>query len=201
MNRRTLENFYKLEVSYLRRIFKHTDNFKDVISYELTRESGGLTREIGQSVPYEWIKSEMKLIYGGRNIQVTTTPCNYGGVRYWFICGSCYERVGVLYFTGKCWECRKCGNLVYLSQQGTKTDFWYWYFKAFNVARKIDKDFWIDGFDFLFRYLYLFPSKPKYMKWNKYNRLREQFNGYAERGNAINGKQLNAIVSSREREK
>ena len=199
MNRRTLENFYKLEVSYLRRIFKHTDNFKNKIDYEITRENGGLEREAAQSVAFEWIKSEMKLIYGGRNIQVTTTPCNYGGVRYWFICGSCYENVGVLYFTGKCWECRKCGNLVYSSQQGTKTDFWYWYFKAFKVARQIDNDFWIDGFDFLFRHLYLFPSKPKYMKWSKYNKLREQFNEYAERGNAINGKQLNAIVSRHER--
>lgn len=199
MNRRTLENFYKLEVSYLRRIFKHTDNFKNKIDYEITRENGGLEREAVQSVAFEWIKSEMKLIYGDRPIQVTTTPCNYGGVRYWFLCGSCYEKVGVLYFTGKCWKCRKCGNLVYSSQQGTKTDFWYWYFKAFKVARQIDKDFWIDGFDFLFRHLYLFPSKPKYMKWSKYDKLKEQYNEYAERGNAINGKQLNAIVSRHER--
>lgn len=201
MNKRTLEQFYKLEVNHLRRIFKHTNNFKGILTYEWTRESTGLTREIGQSISYEWIKSEGKVVYGGRDIQVATTPCNYGGVRYWFICGSCYGNVGILYFTGKCWECRKCGNLVYASQQGTKTDFWYWYFKAFKVARQIDKDFWIDGFDFLFRHLYLFPSKPKYMKWSKYNKLREQFNGYAECGNAINGKQLNAIISSREREK
>lgn len=199
MNRRTLEPLFKLKVSDMKQVFKHTDNFKHQINYVITRENGGFTSEPTKPVPYEWIKSENKLIFGGRDIQVTTTPCNYGGVRYWFICGSCYEKVGVLYFTGKCWECRKCGNLVYSSQQGTKTDIWYWYFKAFNVARKIDKEFWIDGFDFLFRYLYLFPSKPKYMKWSKYNKLREQFNEYAEHGNAINGKQLDAIVSRHER--
>ncbi|MGY3766800.1 hypothetical protein ACWOAH_09775 [Vagococcus vulneris] len=198
MNRRTLEQFYKLDVSYLRRIFKHTDHFKDVVSYERTSESGGLKRETTQSIPFEWIKAESVLVYGGRDISVNTTPCNYGGVRYWFRCGSCYENVGALYFTGERWECRKCGNLVYSSQQGTKTDFWHWYFKAFKVARQIDKDFWIDGFDFLFRYLYLFPSKPKYMKWSKYHRLRKQFNKYAERGNDINGKQLNAITSKYE---
>jgi len=199
MNKRTLENFYKLEVSYLRRIFKHTDTFKYKVTYEITREQQGVKRETGKSIPFEWIKSENKLIYGGRTIQVTTTPCHYGGVRYWFECGSCYKNVGVLYFTGDRWECRKCGNLVYSSQQDTKTDFWTWYYKAIKVARKIDKDFWIDGFDFLFRHLYLFPNKPKYMKWSKYNQLREAFNKYAERGNAINGSQLNAIVSRHER--
>lgn len=194
MKAKTVENFYKLEVSHLRCIFKHTDKFKSKIDYEITRESRKLEREAVQSVPFEWIKLENKIIFGGRDIQVTNTPCNYGGIRYWFICGSCYEKVGVLYFTGQCWECRKCGNLVYSSQLASKTDFWYWYLKAFKVARQIDNDFWIDGFDFLFRHLYLFPSKPKYMKWSKYNKLREQFNEYAERGNKLNRKEMKKIL-------
>ncbi len=198
MNKRTIEQFYKVDIKWFKQVFKQTDIFNHEITYVINRDNGGLKRETTQIVPFQWDKSKNKLIYGDRDIFVNTTPCNYGGERYWFECGTCCKNVGILYFTGKTWECRKCGDLVYSSQQGTKTDFWYWYFRAFKVARKIDKDFWIDGFDFLFRYLYLFPSKPKYMKWNKYNQLREAFNYYAERGNAINGKQLNAISTKHE---
>lgn len=198
MNKRTINQFYKVDIKWFKQVFKQTDTFNHEITYVINRDNGGLKRETTQIVAFKWDKSKYKLIYGGRDIQVTNTPCNYGGVRYWFICGSCYERAGVLYFTGNCWECRKCGNLVYSSQQDTKTDFWTWYYKAIKVARKIDKEFWIDGFDFLFRHLYLFPSKPKYMKWSKYHQLKEKFNYYAEHGNAINGKQLDATVSKHE---
>ena len=199
MNKRTINQFYKVDIKWFKQVLNHTDTFKHDINYVITREQQGIKREKVHSIPFEWNKSERRLIYSGRDIFINTTPCNYGGVRYWFECGSCYKNVGVLYFTGKEWECRKCGNLVYSSQQDTKTDFWTWYDKAIKVARKIDKDFWIDGFDFLFRHLYLFPNKPKYMKWSKYHQLKEKFNYYAERGNAINGKQLNAIVSRHER--
>lgn len=53
---------------------------------------------------------------------LTTTPCHYGGIRYWFICPLtingqyCGKRVGVLYSVGKYFGCRKCGNIAYSSQ-------------------------------------------------------------------------------------
>jgi hypothetical protein len=55
-------------------------------------------------------------------IDLTTTPCHYGGARYWFVCpltksGTyCGNRVGVLYAIGKWFGCRKCGNIAYSSQ-------------------------------------------------------------------------------------
>lgn len=55
-------------------------------------------------------------------VNLTTTPCNYGGVRYWFICPLtkngiyCGRRVGVIYSIGKWFGCRKCGNIAYASQ-------------------------------------------------------------------------------------
>lgn len=55
-------------------------------------------------------------------IPLTTTPCNYGGVRYWFICPwyangkYCGRRVGVLYLGGKYFACRHCYNLTYNSR-------------------------------------------------------------------------------------
>jgi hypothetical protein len=54
----------------------------------------------------------------GRKISLTTTPCNYGGERYWFECPSCGRRVGVLYLApGEVYFlCRRCNNLTYRSR-------------------------------------------------------------------------------------
>jgi hypothetical protein len=55
-------------------------------------------------------------------IRLTTTPCNYGGVRYWFICPLskngqyCGRRVGVIYSIGKWFGCRHCGDICYAAQ-------------------------------------------------------------------------------------
>lgn len=55
-------------------------------------------------------------------IPLTTTPCNYGGKRYWFTCpwfkngNYCGKRVGVLYKDGDYFACRHCYNLTYSSR-------------------------------------------------------------------------------------
>ncbi len=56
------------------------------------------------------------------DIELTDTPCRYGGKRYWFICPLskngqyCGKRVGVIYGIGKWFGCRHCGNIAYQSQ-------------------------------------------------------------------------------------
>ncbi len=55
-------------------------------------------------------------------VELTTTHCNYGGKRYWFICPLtkngkyCGGRVGVIFSIGKWFGCRHCGNIAYSSQ-------------------------------------------------------------------------------------
>lgn len=55
-------------------------------------------------------------------VPLVTTPCNFGGVRYWFECPLvkngvyCGRRVGVLYGFSKYYGCRYCGDLVYAAQ-------------------------------------------------------------------------------------
>ena len=62
-------------------------------------------------------KSEMDF-----KIPLATTPCNYGGVRYWFVCPLykngqyCGRRVGVLFCIGKWFGCRYCGEIAYAAQ-------------------------------------------------------------------------------------
>lgn len=58
-------------------------------------------------------------------VEIATTPCNFGGVRRWFICPAvkdgipCGRRVGKLYIppNGKYFACRTCYNLTYRSCQ------------------------------------------------------------------------------------
>lgn len=58
-------------------------------------------------------------------IDLVHTPCNYGGIRYWFLCPVsvdgvyCGGRSAKLYLPpgGKYFGCRKCYDLSYLSMQ------------------------------------------------------------------------------------
>jgi hypothetical protein len=62
-------------------------------------------------------------------VQLTTTPCNFGGVRYWFICPLskngvyCGRRVAKLYKApgGDYFGCRHCYSLSYESRNETRS--------------------------------------------------------------------------------
>jgi len=67
-------------------------------------------------------KEKMDLDY---TIELVTTPCNFGGVRYWFICPlfvngrHCGRRIGKLYLPpgATYFGCRHCHNLTYQCQK------------------------------------------------------------------------------------
>ena len=62
------------------------------------------------------------------NVQLTTTPCNFGGIRYWFICPLsrngvyCGRRVGKLYKAPRAdyFGCRHCFELSYESRNESR---------------------------------------------------------------------------------
>lgn len=55
-------------------------------------------------------------------ILLVTTPCRFGGMRYWFRCPwyrngvYCSRRVGTLYMAGDYFACRHCYDLTYTSR-------------------------------------------------------------------------------------
>lgn len=55
----------------------------------------------------------------GYEVGLVSTPCRYGGKRWWFICplDGCGRRVAVLYSGGKYFGCRHCYDLTYESCQ------------------------------------------------------------------------------------
>lgn len=59
------------------------------------------------------------------SVHLVTTPCNYGGVRWWFVCPlvvagrTCGRRVRKLYLSGRVFGCRHCHALTYVSTQSS----------------------------------------------------------------------------------
>ena len=86
------------------------------LTYSLTDREGNVT-------PYD---SKVDLI---------TTPCNLGGVRYWFACPCCGRRVGGLYLAPgeHYFRCRHCNDLTYRSRNRCKIEAWG------HTSRQIEK--------------------------------------------------------------
>ena len=99
-----------------------------------THRPSGHKSSIGICVDTEELYAKVNYTVTDRNtgektdydykISLTTTPCNFGGVRYWFICPLskngvyCGRRTGTLYLAsgGNYFGCRHCYDLSYESR-------------------------------------------------------------------------------------
>jgi hypothetical protein len=88
-------------------------------------------RDTGEKTKYDY------------KVQLTTTPCNFGGVRYWFLCPLtkngvyCGRRVAKLYCVpgANYYGCRHCYNLSYESRNETRSGM----FGAFGGVLRTEK--------------------------------------------------------------
>lgn len=73
-----------------------------------------------------------------QRVYLTSTPCNYGGVRYWFVC-PCQKRVRIIYLSPEpkldYFGCRHCLNLTYYSRNESKHPFC----RMFRLDEKANK--------------------------------------------------------------
>lgn len=96
------------------------DNHKNTIGFQADTASGYMRLHYTQT---SWDGNKESLDY---KIPLTTSACNFGGVRYWFICPFstggkyCGRRVGVLYLADKYFACRYCNDLTYRSRNKSK---------------------------------------------------------------------------------
>jgi hypothetical protein len=53
-----------------------------------------------------------------QRVEFTWTPCRFGGLRTWFVCGDCRRRCAVVYGANEFgwFSCRSCMNLAYSSE-------------------------------------------------------------------------------------
>ena len=103
----------------------------------------------------------------GQRIELTTTLCNYGKSRYWFVCPYCKGRKAVLYFGGSGLACRTCYRLCYSVENKTRSD------RAIDGAFKINDRLKFDGA------IDCWGDKPKGMHKKTFNRLLEKRDDYS----------------------
>jgi len=140
-------------------VFEQRRNWSGVIQWTYTR-SGESAGRMGYQFVWNGSHPLLTLDYtvNGQpvryDVRLATTPCHYGGVRYWFACPRCHRRVGCLYLPPGAirFYCRKCHDLAYTSSQEAHQydrlgrslgiDF-----AAFERAIKMDRivDKWIRG--------------------------------------------------------
>lgn len=73
-----------------------------------------LVRDIKIEMTSLRLKEKIELL--NQDIGITYTRCNFGGLRFWFVCPQCNNRVGVLYKNpiSEAILCRKCHGLSYM---------------------------------------------------------------------------------------
>lgn len=96
-------------------------------------------------------------------VRIVRIACRFGGERPYFICPGCARRVVKLYGVGRYFLCRNCHQLAYASQSETKLH------RALRRANKIKQQLGGDA-----GITAPFPSKPKHMRWQTYERLYER---------------------------
>jgi len=98
-------------------------------------------------------------------IQLESTPCHFGGQRFWFTCPTpdCGRRAALLYFAGVAFACRVCLDLSYPSQRERAPD------RALRRAQSLRKQ--LGGSASI---LVPFPTKPPRMHWRTYAALRSE---------------------------
>lgn len=94
---------------------------KQIVGFTVTTGKANRVDQIRMQYVHnnQWSGGRQELDY---RIALTTTPCNFGGERFWFVCPlmrlgqQCGRRVGVLYRVDKYFACRTCNQLAYSSQ-------------------------------------------------------------------------------------
>src|SRR5699024_5907916 len=107
-------------------------------------------------------------------VEITTTPCNFGGERPWFLCPGegCGERVGKLHSPplGDLFLCRDCYDLGYRSSRRSGDDLKTAQFRYQRIHEKLapDADTHHPG---RVSGVPVWVEKPKGMHWETYDEL------------------------------
>ncbi|MFC1787732.1 hypothetical protein ACFLZY_00750 [Patescibacteria group bacterium] len=154
MSKRTCEETKKLPIAFLKKEGYLGDYFRSghVFWNSNGEPRGDVSLAVDEDTCFlrtrytstDWEGNSESLDY---KIHLVTTPCFFGGHRYWFICplvkngASCKRRVGILYLVGKYFGCRHCHELAYNSQQETHTGYFGLLGKVFDLESDIDEGY------------------------------------------------------------
>jgi len=141
-------NLVKLDVSQVMKLYRQNPDSSFAlgdVSIKVSEESLILDR--GGDEPLHFT-----------SIDLASIACNYGGYRYFCYCPVCEKRVKSLYLCKNIFACRHCLHLIYPSQNETLS--LRLYKKSKKIKSMLDDREW---------------TKPKWMRWNTYERLRKEY--------------------------
>lgn len=105
-------------------------------------------------------------------------------IRMYFLCPKCEKRARYLYKKDGAYQCRKCAKLNYGCQQKSGREEILHKMRHI-VEKKLEYTWWrTDNPNTMLQDLGYIP-KPKYMRWEKYNSLIEEFKELQEEYYAI----------------
>lgn len=167
----TIDHYRKLSIAPLVKcgIMERPIGAKAAYEWKATNHSHkasiAITRQIaGVSLDYT-IKGERgKPEAISDLIPISETPCNYGGVRYWFKCPSCNHKRLDLY-GGRLFRCRDCRALGYECQ--TVDEISRLYDRGQKIAERMTGQ--------PYKFGYPFPARPIGMHHRTYDRLKSEF--------------------------
>jgi hypothetical protein len=131
-----------------------------------------------------FLSFSIKDVAHSQQVDVTYTPCNYGGARPWLTCPECGKRAGKLYLERLLFRCRPCTRLAYGSQARGQVDRLtqkIWKLQArINPAEKLE--------------IYSVPTRPKGMHKSTYLRRRVELLDTMEARDAALAPQMEALL-------
>lgn len=123
----TVEECKKLSISFLNKnsYFKYKNVSGEIYWGSKFNNTGSIsivvsTQDNNPYASFSYMKNDARIEY---RVWLTTTPCYFGGIRWWFICPlevngiPCNKRVGTLYLPphSEYFGCRHCHELTYTS--------------------------------------------------------------------------------------
>jgi len=121
---------------------RNFDNKKSSVDYtiDLSEKTLKLKYRIRNNPEEEWQDVE-------NTYPIVSTPCTYGGIRYWFICSVCNHgvycgrRVAKLYLGANShyFACRHCYNLSYESRNKNLRGKYGYLTRFFDLEEEIDE--------------------------------------------------------------
>jgi len=108
-----------------------------------------------------------------QTIQLDTTLCHYGGIRYWGICPKCNKRVAKLYLKSNAFLCRRCNDLTYYTCNISGNELYEIDNKIEKVLRKLN----VTESEY-YHLTEITPDKPKGMHNKTYLNLLDQLRSY-----------------------
>ena len=150
----------------------HAIDIRELAKGSLQPGDSGLSEWTRSGIPtgfllYRALEDELRVMYWCRyngvwkavdeTLYFDYSDCHFGGVRQWFSCPQCSERVAVIY-AGH-FACRGCLDLVYESQR--ENSFLRSIRRWEKAVKKLGGDRWTTDI----------PERPRYMHQKTYHRL------------------------------